>query len=291
MRRGLVLFLIAASVVGGIWAAKTLFFTDTTPRTILLMGTDEGKTRTDVLVVVHIVPKTNRVSLISIPRDTYVEIDCKGIEICFTPDKIGHAHAYGGQERGPLLTKKAVQTLLGVPISHYARVDYDGFEKIVNLLGGVDIVIEHNMDYEDPYATPPLRIHFKASPDPQHLDGEDALKYVRFRDDGQGDIGRILRTKKFFFALADSVRKNGSIFTLPSIVNTGLQYVKTDLNAETLVSLAKMAPKVDVNEIEVAILPGTPLESPLWVWQPDPDQVKELIDRLIRNPGPAASDN
>jgi LCP family protein required for cell wall assembly len=285
MKRGLLLALVAAVLIGGLWGAKTFLFTDMTPRTILLMGTDEGKTRTDVLVVVHIDPRQNRVSMISIPRDTYVEIDCKGIEVCMTPDKIGHTHAYGGQERGPLLTEKAVEKLLGVPITHYARIDYEGFEKIVDLLGGVDIVIERNMDYEDPYAHPPLTIHFKASPEPQHLDGEDALKYVRFRDDGQGDIGRITRTKKFFFALVESVRRN-SLLKMPSLINAGLPYVKTDLDAETLVSLAKVAPKVDLQEVEVDILPGTPVESPLWVWKPDPEKIEELVNRLIRNPKP-----
>lgn len=289
MRRGLLLLLIAAVLIGGLWAAKTFLFTDMTPRTILLMGTDEGKTRTDVLVVVHIDPRQNRVSLISIPRDTYAEIDCDGIQVCVTPDKIGHAHAYGGQDRGPLLTKKAVEELLGVPITHYARIDYEGFEKVVDLLGGVDIVIEHNMDYEDPYAQPPLKIHFKASPDPQHLDGKEALEYARFRDDGQGDIGRIFRTKRLFLALVAAVRENGSLLKIPSLVNTGLPYVKTDLNPSTLVSLAKMAPKVDLQEIEVDMLPGTPVESPLWVWKPDPVKTKELVDRLIRNPKPESS--
>jgi len=284
MRRGIFLFLAATVLIGGLWAAKTFLFTDTTPRTILLMGTDEGKTRTDVLVVVHVVPRHNYVSLISIPRDTYAEIDCDGIQVCLAQDKIGHAHAYGGQERGPLLTKKAVEKLLGVPITHYARLDFEGFEKVVDLVGGVNIVIDQNMDYEDPYANPPLTIHFKASPEPQRLDGEDALKYVRFRDDGQGDIGRIYRTKKFFFALIESVRKNSSLLKLPSLVNTGLAYVKTDLNAESLVSLGRMAPKIDLQAIEVEILPGSPVESPLWVWMPDQVQTKELVDRLISNP-------
>jgi polyisoprenyl-teichoic acid--peptidoglycan teichoic acid transferase len=286
MRRVIILVLVATVLIGGLWAANTFLFSDLTPRTILLMGTDEGKTRTDVLVVVHVDPKQNRVSLISIPRDTYAEIDCKGIDVCVSPDKIAHAHAYGGLEKGPLLTKKAVEKLLSLPIAHYARVDFDGFEKVVDLLGGVDIVIEQNMDYEDPYANPPLKIHFKASPDPQRLDGEDALKYVRFRDDGQGDIGRILRTKKFFFALVESVRNNGSVSKMPSLVNTGLAYVKTDLDAQSLVSLGRMAPRIDLQTIEVDVLPGTPVESPLWVWMPDPAKTKELVDRLIRDPKP-----
>lgn len=274
-------------ILAGGWAAKAFFFDAGSPKTILLMGLDEGKTRTDVVMVAHIDPKQNLVNVISLPRDTLVDIDCTGIKYCTTPDKLAHAHVYGG-ENGAVLTVKAVEKLLGIKINAHVSVDYAGFEKAIDLLGGVDIVIDKNMDYEDPYAVPPLSIHFKASPKPQHLNGKDALKYVRFRADGQGDIGRIERTKKFFFAMAKTAKENGSITKLPSLVNAIYPYVKTNLDTTTAVQLARMAPKVDVNQIQVEMIQGADetLKDGRWVWNADKAKTRELVDRLIKNPKP-----
>lgn len=274
-----VLFLVA----GG-WAAKA-FLIPAPPKTILLMGVDEGKTRTDVLLVAHINPGRNLVNLISIPRDTLVNIPCDGVKHCVTPDKVAHAHVYGG-DRGPDLTIGAVENLLGVEIDHYVKVDYEGFARAIDLLGGVEIVIDRAMDYEDPYARPPLKIHFKASPNPQYLDGNQALNYVRFRADDLGDIGRISRTKKFFFALAQSVRKNGTISKLPSLVSSVWPYISTDMDMASAVALARLAPKVDVDRIAAEVIPGRDdPDSPRgWVWRADKEKTADQVDRLIRNP-------
>lgn len=258
------------------------------PKTILLMGLDEGKTRTDVVMVAHVDPQQKLVSLIAIPRDTLVDIDCKGIKYCTTPDKLAHAHVYGGDD-GPALAIRAVERLLDIELDAYVSVDYAGFEKAIDLLGGVDIAIDKNMDYEDPYAQPPLSIHFKASPQPQHLAGKDALKYVRFRADGLGDIGRIERTKKFFHAMVKTARENGTVTKLPSLVSAIYPYVKTDLDSATAVQLARLAPKVDTNQIQVEMIPGADetLKDGRWVWNADKAKAREIVDRLIKHPKPA----
>ncbi len=284
----LISIIVAVAVLlGGGWAVKAFFLDAGTPTNILLMGVDEGKTRTDVVMVAHVDPKQNLVSLVSIPRDTLVEIDCTGIKYCVTPDKLAHAHVYGGDD-GQELTKKAVEKLLDIKIDHYVSVDYEGFEGVIDQLGGVDIVIDKNMDYEDPYAHPPLSIHFKAKKEPQHLNGKDALRYVRFRADGLGDIGRIERTKKFAHALAVSAKQNGTAAKLPSLVSAMWPYVKTDLDMTTAVSLARMAPKVNVDQIQVEMIPGSDetLKDGRWVWNADKTKAREIVDRLIKNPKP-----
>lgn len=283
MRRLLPVLIVALLVVGGGWSIKTFLFTDDTPRNILLMGLDEGRTRTDVLIVARIDPKLNHVALLSIPRDTLAEIDCTGIKFCQSPDKIAHAHVYGG-ERGAQVTRKTVEKLLGIRIDFYVEVDYEGFERVIDTLGGVDIVIDRNMDYEDPYANPPLHIKFRASPNPQHLDGKQALNYVRFRADELGDIGRIQRTKKFFFALLETMRKKGSLTKLPSMVQSTLPYVKTDIDVESAVALARMAPRIDPARIQVDMVPGVDVRGALWVWKPDEKKLREVVDRLFINP-------
>lgn len=284
-----IIITLAALLAGG-WAVKTFAFGPSRPVNILLMGLDEGKVRTDVVVLAHIDPKQKLVNLLSIPRDTLVEIDCTGLsEACVSPDKLAHAHAYG-DEKGPEVTVRTVENLLGVKIDHYIRADYEGFRRVVDTLGGVDLVIDKDMDYEDPYAHPPLKIHFKASPEPQHLDGAQALNFVRFRSDGLGDIGRTERTKKFLVALARKAKESQSIIRLPSAASTMLSYVRTDLDATTAAALARSVMSVDMDQVQMATLPGSDNRGHPrgWVWVPDPEKTAEVVDRLIKNPKPAA---
>ncbi len=290
-RSSLIPVLIAVIVLlAGGWAYNTIRTGTTTPVNILLMGLDEGKVRTDVVVLAHIDPQQKLINLLSVPRDTLVEIDCQGSESCVSPDKLAHAHAYGGED-GPAWTIKAVEGLLGVKIDHYVRVDFDGFEEVVNSLGGVDIVIEQDMDYEDPYAHPPLKIHFNGSPEPQHLDGHEALGYVRFRSDNRGDIGRTERTKRFLVALAKKAKSSQSITKLPGVVTGILPYVKTDIDSATAVALAKSAVSFDLDQTQMATLPGFDDRENArgWVWVADQEKMAEVVDRLILNPKPPAA--
>lgn len=282
-----ILIVIAVILLGG-WAIKTFAFGATEPVNILLMGLDEGKIRTDVVVLAHIDPKQKLVNLLSLPRDTLVEIDCTGLgDACTSPDKLAHAHAYG-DEQGPEVTVATVERLLGVQIDYYIRADYAGFREVVDTLGGVDLVIDKDMDYYDPYAHPPLEIHFKASPEPQHLDGELALNFVRFRSDGLGDIGRTERTKKFLVALAKKAKESQSLTKLPSVATTIISHVKTNMDTATAAALARSAASMNMDHVRMATLPGIDnRDHPRgWVWEMDPEKGPEIIDQLIRNPKP-----
>ncbi|MFZ5825583.1 MAG: LCP family protein [Bacillota bacterium] len=283
---------IAAILLGG-WAYKSFAFDAVKPVNILLMGLDEGKIRTDVVVLAHLDPKQKLVSLISLPRDTLVEIDCTGLDkACVSPDKLAHAHAYGGEE-GAQATVRSVETLLKVKIDHYIRVDYNGFKEVVDSLGGVELVIDQNMYYEDPYAHPPLKISFKASPEPQHLNGQQSLNYVRFRSDARGDIGRTERTKKFLVALASKAKESQNLTKLPSVVRTVLAHVKTDIDFDTALALARAATSINLDQVQTATLPGgDDRNSPRgWVWVADPAKTAELVDRLILNPKPIEAES
>lgn len=288
-RRTLSVIIAVAVLVAGGWALNNFF--GAKPVNILLMGLDESRTRTDVVVLAHVDPKQKLINLLSIPRDTLVEIDCASIgEVCVTPDKLAHAHAYGG-ERGPEETVKSVEGLLGVQIDHYVRADFEGFKQVVDILGGVDLVIDQNMDYEDPYADPPLSIHFQASDAPQHLDGQAALEFVRFRGT-TGDIGRTERTKQFLLALAHKAKETQSLVKLPAVISTGLQYVDTDVDTSTGLAIAKGALGADLDLVQMETLPGSddPNHRRGWVWVADEAQVAEVVDRLIANPRPPAEE-
>lgn len=290
-KRGNALVPIIVSVLVlllGSWTIKTFLLDGGTPKNILLLGVDEDKTRTDVVMVAHVNPGKGLASLISIPRDTLVEIDCAKLgKDCLTPDKVNHAHAYGGAN-GPEVTLKAVQKFLGIKLDGYVRVDFDGFEKLVDSLGGVDILIDKDMYYHDPTATPELVINFKASSKPQHLNGEKALHYVRYRSDGLGDIGRTERTRTFLTALLKTVQQNGTASQLPAMVSAMWPYVKTDLSTGTVVAMARVAPKLDPSNVQMAMVPGDAviLKDGRWVWQADAKKLQELVDNLIHNPQP-----
>lgn len=283
---------VAAAVllllIGG-WAAMAWFGTG--PVNVLLMGLDEGKTRTDVVVLAHLNPRKGLLNLLSLPRDTLVEIDCERVgDWCVTPDKLAHAHAYGG-EQGPEVTTAAVERLLGVNIDYFVRVDFEGFQRVVDLLGGVDMVIDQDMHYEDPYADPPLYIHFEASEEPQHLDGQRALEFVRYRG-ATGDIGRTERTKQFLVALARKAKETQSLTRLPAVISTGLEYVDTDIDVRTALTLAVAALRVDLDQTQMVTLPGydDPGHHRGWVWVPDEEAVADVVDRLIVNPQPPAAE-
>lgn len=276
----------------GAWAIKTLALDGGQAKNILLLGVDENQTRTDVVILAHVDPNGGLVNLVSVPRDTWVEIPCDGIKVCQSPDKLAHAHAWGG-DQGPELAVKTVQKFLGVPIDGYMRVNFAGFRQLIDEIGGVDIVIDQNMDYEDP--TPPgLSIHFKASKSPQHLNGQQALEYVRFRNDGQGDIGRTERTRKFLKAVLDAMRKDGVAARLPTLAKALGPYMKTNLDAGTLAMLARVAPKIDPAKVQMAMVPGTAviLKSGPWVWQADEPGTQKIVNAMIKGikPDGAPSD-
>ena len=142
---------------------------------VLLLGTDDGDSedfgkdtpkRTDAMLLVSFDPENSQVSVLSLPRDTRVTIPGRRGH-----DKINAAYAYGGVN----LAKRTVANLLQVPVNHYMQVDWQGFIKVVDMLGGVDLDVEQDMDYEDPYAD--LKIHLKKGK--QHLNGGTATDYVK----------------------------------------------------------------------------------------------------------------
>lgn len=278
--------LIALVILVGAWGARAWFGT-AAPVTVLLMGVDEDKSRTDVVMLAHYDPRQNLLNILSLPRDLLVDIPCPNT--CLSPDKLAHAHAYGELKDGPggpALAVKTVEQLLGVRIDGYVRVDYEGFKQVVDALGGVDIVIDKDMYYEDPYARPPLKINFSAQPEPQQLDGQKALEYVRFREDGRGDIGRIERTQRFFYAVYDSARKKGVLLALPDVVRSIYPHVKTDINLTTAVSLAKAATRLNRENLTAVSVPGSPLilKDKRWVWAADAEKLQLIVDDLLKNP-------
>ncbi len=214
------------------------------PFNVLLIGADaRGKIkvgRSDTIIIARLDPLKRKAVLISIPRDTRVKVEGHG----FT--KINHSYAYGG----PGLLIKTIKSFLNIEINHYAEVDFRGFKKIVDALGGVDIYAEKEL------VDKKSRIDIKLGLN--HLKGDEALGYVRFRKDEKGDFGRIERQQKFFRAVVDKASNWSSVWRLPRLIDILADNLKTDMSASEMLTYARLFSSIKKEDLVTVSLPGIP---------------------------------
>lgn len=209
----------------------------------LLLGSDDElstNSRTDTIILASLDTENKKISLLSIPRDTRVNIPG------FGENRINSANALGGIP----LVKETISALIKVPIDYYILTNFEGFKGIIDTLGGVEIDVEQNMKYRVYDGMIDLKKGL------QRLDGEKALQYVRFRHDKLGDITRTQRQQKFLTALAKEMMQAKNIIKLPVLIPELNKAVKTDLNISQMIALAKDFGNYDVSSITVQTLPG-----------------------------------
>jgi len=235
--------------------------------TVLVIGSDKRANETaraDIIMVVFLDTKEKTVRILNIPRDTYVNISAKKLNT-----KINHAYAYGGIA----MAQETVENFLDIKIDHYVDTDFKGFASLVDALGGVDYNVEKRMYY------PAENIDLQ--PGEQKLNGEQALGYVRFRSDGQGDIGRVERQQKFLPVLADHVLSLSTLWKIPKLIGIFQDNVKTDLTLGEMFSLANTYKSFDVSRMETRILPGeAEYINGVSYWVSYRDQVAKLVDEF-----------
>jgi polyisoprenyl-teichoic acid--peptidoglycan teichoic acid transferase len=248
------------------------------PVTVLVMGIDrvpnaQGNDaiftgRSDTMLLLKLDPQQQTVNMLSIPRDTQVEIPGVGVT------KINQANASGG----PLLARETVsQSLNGVPVDRYVRVSTEAFRELVNLLGGVRVYVPKPMQYED--KTQKLTIDLQ--PGWQTLNGEQAEQFARFRNDNFGDIGRVQRQQALLKALREQVSNPLTIARIPSIVTAMQKYVDTNLSFEEMLALVNMGLKLDQKDFKMVLLPGRfsgsdEFKASYWIMDP------EARDRIMQ---------
>ena len=217
------------------------------------VGSDEDGARSDTNIVVYVDPTKNQASLVSIPRDTMIEIDGVGRA------KFNAAYNYGGVSS----TIREASQLLGVDISHYAEVDFDSMIQLVDAVGGVDVEVDERIDDTDADNTTdnPNGQRIIIEEGPQHLNGEAALVFARSRAYADGDFTRTANQRKLIMALVNKVL-DMPVTELPGIVQSAAKCVTTDLSVTDIVALAEqfkgkgdltvysaMAPTVFMNEL------------------------------------------
>lgn len=216
---------------------------------VLLMGVDgtdvlqEKGLRTDTIMLAKANFETGDINILSIPRDSRVEVNGK-------MDKINHAHSYGG----PGLAIKTVEDFLDLDIDYYVKVDFSGVKEIVDAIGGVELDVPVRMKYNDPTAKPPLRINLQ--PGLQTLDGQKAHDYLRFRRYPEGDVGRVKAQQYFMKELAKQVLKPSNIFNLDKLIKTYYDYVDTNIPMSKMLKYSMSAGKLDTENLRTEMVPG-----------------------------------
>jgi LCP family protein required for cell wall assembly len=179
------------------------------------------------MVLLHYNSETNEMNVVSIPRDTLIKINGKNI-------KINSAHAIGGVE----YAVDAVEKLLNIDIDYYGKVNYEGFRKLIDSVGGVEMEIERNMNYDDPSQN--LHIHFKKG-ETVHLDGEKAEQFFRWRKNNNGtgladgDLGRIENQHIFMSKLLEKLKSPWIIPRIPAVFMTLPKYCETNMSADEII--------------------------------------------------------
>ena len=215
---------------------------------ILLLGTDNRASapgsRSDSIMLVHVDPAQNFISVLSIPRDLLVAIPGHGL------NKLNAAYDVGGAA----LTIRTVKQVTGVNINHFMEVDFQAFQRLTNSLGGVYVDVDRRYFSNDPTYEP---IDIQAGY--QLLDGHDALEYVRYRHDQNADFGRMLRQQRFLEALKEQMEAQGAglLFKLPGLASDLFSGATTDLSADQILRLAYFGVRLGEGNIRQVRLGGS----------------------------------
>jgi len=220
---------------------------------ILCLGVDNNYTdqgimytkgaRTDTIFLLSVDSNAEAVNVLSIPRDTWVEI---------TPeqgfDKINAAFAYGGIDQA----KKTISRFLDTHIDHYIILKVKSTENMVNALGGIEVDVEKDMDYDDNWGH--LHVHLKKGT--QLLNGAQAVGYARFRHDEESDWGRIRRQQQVMNALIKEMKKPSNVLRIEKIVKVIHESIETDLTIPQMLDLARLYKDFDRSNMKTGVIKG-----------------------------------
>ncbi len=222
------------------------------PVSVLIMGLDNrpqtGSLNTDVLMVAVINPETKKVHMMSVPRDTMINIPGYSGDY-----KANAVYAYGEMARrqaerrgetpqitGISLAKKTFADLLGIPVDYYVQLDFQGFVKVIDQLDGIDVYVDQTMIYDDPSDN----THIFLKQGQQTLSGKQALDFVRHRLDNRGpeyyssDFDRNRRQREVVKSVADKFFTLKGFTQFFDLMDIAGEHVKTDMPASTIKDLA-----------------------------------------------------
>jgi len=268
------------------------------PVNILVMGIDEGidlkeerkaekkaekpsdifKSRSDTMLLVRLNPDVQKASLLTIPRDTQVDIPGMGVE------KINAANWKGGPE---LAAEVVSHTLNGVEVDRYVRVSTSAFTDLVDVVGGVEVFVPRVMKYDDNTQ----KLHIDLKPGLQTLNGKQAQGFVRFRHDDLGDIGRTQRQQMLMKALQKKFQNPLMLARLPEVFSVMQKHIDSNLSLGEMLALVQFGMQVKPDQFHMVMLPGRfsmPDEFPLSYWLMDRTATNKVMKTYFEVEPPAA---
>jgi LCP family protein required for cell wall assembly len=263
---------------------------------ILLLGTDEredeyGPAHTDTMMLVSLDLQQNSASLISLPRDLWVPIP--GYDLT---TKINTAYVIGERRNypggGPQLAKDTVSSFIGRPVDYYVRVNFNGFVRFIDLIGGVEVFVERTI-HDEQYPTPDYGVElFHLDAGEHHLDGETSLKYVRTRH-GDSDYYRADRQQQLIQSVVDKVLAADMIPTLvsraPALTATMRDSFGTDIPLQVAIDLANYMRHNGLNNVQRLVLDSrygeeSYSEEGAWILIPDRNRVRAALSQIFDTP-------
>lgn len=241
---------------------------------VLLVGADQRpgveEFNTDSLILASIDPKSQRISLLSIPRDTRVSIPGH-------PNIKINAVATLSDMR---TLEKVVADLIGVPIAGHIQTNFGGFKQIIDTLGGITVNVEKDMFYETGDKTDGY-INLKKGV--QRLDGSRALQYARFRYDALADISRTARQQVVLKAVADEILQISTLPKLPWLIPQLNKAVQANLSVSDMLKLSRVAVGFENADLVSQTLPGKFRDlNGASYWEVDPDVAKKVMRDLLQ---------
>jgi LCP family protein required for cell wall assembly len=256
---------------------------------ILLLGTDarpgeRDVPRTDTMILLTLNPQSGTAGMLSLPRDLWVPFPGFGYDY-----KINMAYQLGENERypggGAQLAKDTVGSFVGQPVQYYVRVNFNGFIELIDLIGGIDLVVSQTI-HDEQYPTDDYLVEtFHLEAGAQHLDGATALKFVRTRN-VDDDYGRARRQQQLIRAVADKVLRTDMVASLlpklPRLLYTMRSSIETDIPMALQLELAHFVSDASVREVRQLVLDDrygeeTYAENGAWILRPDRAKVRSAL--------------
>ena len=271
--------------LGGNWLAALLGHNEETLKNldrldILIMGESTGMS--DTIIACSYNPKTQKASMLSIPRDTYVT---NGNYKYSAQNKINYLYS-GGET--PEKTVEAVNEITGLDIKYYILVDTEALRKLVDLIGGVEFDVPINMNYDD-YGQD---LHIHLTKGYQKLNGDQAEQVVRFRHNNDGssypyeygneDYGRMKTQRNLIIAVAKQTIKLKNVTEIKNMINIMKEDVKTNIDFNLLIDYIPYAINMNLDTIQTAQLPGNSDQKyGGWFFFHDEEETLKVVDELF----------
>ena len=228
---------------------------------VLVLGKDRASFNTDVMILVSYNISDGAITMMQIPRDTYLELfNGAGYSNHKANSLLSkfYNRALRNGTKDPM--KEALENLtnglsevFGFPINYYVMVELDGFVDIIDGIGGVEVDVPFRMYYKDPAQN----LYIDLQPGKQVLNGDQAEDFIRFRADYvEGDIGRVDAQKIFISACIAQIKNDFSVSTVSTIVEEVFEHVVTNVSIQDMIAYAKSALSIDLSKMSMLTIPG-----------------------------------